>query len=170
MVVSRIWKSGRYSTPAGIPYLTGPPIEGFKSTVDEAPRRPPLLPEWRFPVVSEEGQINRQSMFEALADPDCRAILSTLDDPQPAKAVAETCDLPQTSTYRKLQQLSDASLVEERTEVRPDGHHATTYVRDCSGVFIAVNSDESFAVDIVRDSESPDERLARLWNRVSEEL
>lgn len=109
-------------------------------------------------------------MFEALADPDCRAILTTLDEPRPAKAVAEICDLPQTSTYRKLQQLSDASLVEERTEVRADGHHATTYVRDCSGVFIAVNSDESFDVDVVRERESPDKRLARLWTRVSEEL
>ncbi|WP_419181139.1 helix-turn-helix domain-containing protein [Haloarcula litorea] len=109
-------------------------------------------------------------MFEALADPDCRAILATLEEPRPAKAVAEACDLPQTSTYRKLQQLSDASLVEERTDVRADGHHATAYVRDCSGVFVAVDGDEPFEVDIVRDPESPDERLARLWTRISEEL
>lgn len=109
-------------------------------------------------------------MFEALADPDCRAILATLEEPQPAKAVAEDCDLPQTSTYRKLQQLSDASLVQERTKIREDGHHATVYVRNCSGVFVAVDGDEPFGVRIVRDRESPDERLARLWTRISEEL
>ncbi|MFC7018703.1 MULTISPECIES: winged helix-turn-helix domain-containing protein [Haloarcula] len=120
--------------------------------------------------MSDDASIDRQAVFEALADPDCRAILTALDEPRPAKAVAADCDLPQTSTYRKLQQLSEAALVDERTAVRSDGHHETTYVRDCSGVFVAVDGDDPFAVDVVRDGESPDERLARLWSRISEEL
>lgn len=111
-----------------------------------------------------------QALFEALADPDCRDILRVLDEPLPAKEVASVCDLPQTSTYRKLEQLSEADLVAEETEVRADGHHATTYVRDCGGVFVGVDTDGSFDVDILPAEEGPSDRLALLWSRVSEEL
>lgn len=111
-----------------------------------------------------------QRLFDALADPDCRQIVLTLDEPSTAKEVAERCELPQTSTYRKLELLSDADLVEERTRIRSDGHHATCYVRDFDGVFVAVDEDQSFDVDVVSESESPDERLARFWSRISEEL
>lgn len=114
--------------------------------------------------------IDDQAVFEALADPDCRDILATVEEPLPAKAVAETCDLPQTSTYRKLQQLSEAGLVAEETEVRPDGHHATTYVRDTTGVFVPLDGEAAFDVEVIRPQKTADERLALLWSRVSEEL
>ena len=111
-----------------------------------------------------------QALFDALADPDCRDILRALDEPLPAKQVAAVCDLPQTSTYRKLEQLSEAELVAEKTEVRADGHHATAYVRDCGGVFVGVDGDGSFDVDVLPAEERPSDRLALLWSRVSEEL
>ncbi|WP_324661957.1 helix-turn-helix domain-containing protein [Haloarcula sediminis] len=111
-----------------------------------------------------------QALFEALADPDCRDILAAVDEPLPARAVAEACDLPQTSTYRKLQQLSEAGLVAEETELRPDGHHTTTYVRDTTGVFVPLTGEDAFDVECLRPRKSADERLALLWSRVSEEL
>ncbi|WP_254274185.1 winged helix-turn-helix domain-containing protein [Haloarcula marina] len=117
-----------------------------------------------------DDSTDEQAVFEALADPDCREILATVAEPLPAKAVAQQCDLPQTSTYRKLEQLSEAGLVAEQTDVRPDGHHRTTYVRDCNGVFVALDGDDAFDVEVVSAQQSPDERLARLWARVSEEL
>ncbi|EMA29625.1 winged helix-turn-helix domain-containing protein [Haloarcula japonica] len=111
-----------------------------------------------------------QALFDALADPDCRDILRVLDEPLPAKEVASVCDLPQTSTYRKLEQLSEAELVAEETEVRPDGHHATAYVRDCDGVFVGVDDDGVLDVNVLPAEERPSDRLALLWSRVSEEL
>lgn len=111
-----------------------------------------------------------QAVFEALADPDCRDILAAVGEPLPAKAVAEACDLPQTSTYRKLQQLSEAGLVAEETELRPDGHHATTYVRDTTGVFVPLEGENAFDVERLRPRKSADKRLALMWARVSEEL
>lgn len=115
-------------------------------------------------------EIDEQTVFEALADPECRDILATIDEPASAKSVADLCDLPQTSTYRKLQQLSEAGLVAEETEVRPDGHHATTYVRDCTGVFVTLEDGAAFDVEVLDTETSADERLALLWSRVSEEL
>jgi len=113
---------------------------------------------------------SEQALFDALADPDCREIAAALDEPMTAKGIADECNLSQTSTYRKLETLSDAALVEERTEVRIDGHHAKQFVRDFSGVFVAFDGNDSFDVDVVRHEESPDERLARFWSRISEEL
>lgn len=120
--------------------------------------------------MSRDNTVDEQAVFEVLADPDCRDILATIEEPLPAKTVADTCDLPQTSTYRKLQQLSEAGLVAEETDVRPDGHHATTYVRDSRGVFVALDGEESFDVEVLRERNSADERLALLWSRVSKEL
>lgn len=111
-----------------------------------------------------------QSVLDALADPDCRRLLAALDDPLTAQEAAERCDLPQTSTYRKLEKLREADLVDEETEIRADGHHATRYVRDFSGVFVGFDGEESFEVDVLGESRSPDERLADLWGRVSDEL
>lgn len=115
-----------------------------------------------------------QALFDALADPDCREILAALEEPHPAKEVAAMCEMPQTSTYRKLERLSEAGLVAEETNVRADGHHATSYVRDCSGVFVALDGNDSsgasFAVDVLPAEETPSDRLAVLWSRVSEEL
>jgi DNA-binding transcriptional ArsR family regulator len=116
----------------------------------------------------EESDV--QTVFDALSDPDCREIAAELDDPATAKEVADRCDLPQTSTYRKLERLSDAGLVEERTAVREDGHHATTYIRDFSGVFVAYDGEESYEVDVMTEETTPDERLAHFWSRISEEL
>lgn len=127
-----------------------------------------VSPVRRSPVVSEETEI--QAVFDALADPDCREILATLDEPRVAKQVADRCEMPQTSTYRKLEQLSEADLVAEETQLRPDGHHATTYVRDCSGIVVAIGGEDRFDVDVLEDRETPDERLANLWTRISEEL
>lgn len=111
-----------------------------------------------------------QSVFDALADPDCRRIVTRLDEPSSAKEVASRCDLSQTSTYRKLELLSDAGLVDERTRVRTDGHHVTCYVRDFDAVLVSVGGDQSVGVDVVRERESADERLARFWSRISDEL
>ncbi|MFC7028133.1 helix-turn-helix domain-containing protein [Halomicroarcula sp. GCM10025324] len=120
--------------------------------------------------MSREEQPDQQPIFDSLADRDCRRILATLDEPLPAKAVANACELPQTTTYRKLQQLCEAGLVDDRTELRSDGHHTTTYVRDCAGIFVTIEGDEQFDVDLFADRESPSERLARLWTRIGEEL
>jgi DNA-binding transcriptional ArsR family regulator len=122
--------------------------------------------------MSDDGDAAVEAVCDALADEDCRAILRALDEPLTAAEVAEECDLPQTSTYRKLTKLTDGGLVEERTEIRTDGHHATRFVRDAASVVVAFDDGESFdfSVEVVRENESADRRLAQLWTRVSEEL
>ncbi|WP_380681258.1 helix-turn-helix domain-containing protein [Salinigranum sp. GCM10025319] len=122
--------------------------------------------------MNDGGDAAVEAVCDALADEDCRAILRALDEPLTAAEVASACDLPQTSTYRKLTKLTDAGLVAERTEVRTDGHHTTRFVRDAASVVVAFDDGQSFgfSVEVVREDEPPDRRLEQLWTRISEEL
>lgn len=111
-----------------------------------------------------------ERVCEALADPECRRILDELSEYRTAKEVVDRCDIAKTSTYRKLDRLTEAGLVDERVDVRPDGHHATTYRRDFDGVVVTHEEGESFSIEVVQEAESPDERLASFWSRISDEL
>jgi DNA-binding transcriptional ArsR family regulator len=118
---------------------------------------------------STDGDDALQRLLDALGDPDCRRIVRELDDPMTAKELMDACDLSQTTTYRKLDRLSDTSLVAADTELRADGHHTTRYERAVEGVFVDL-ADDDHEVTLVEDEESPDESLARLWSQVGDEL
>lgn len=110
------------------------------------------------------------SVLDALDDADCRTIVRHLDEPMTASEVSEECGIPMSTTYRKLDLLSEASLLAERTRVRPDGHHATQYRVDFEEVLIGLTDSRELDVSIGRPSRTADERLASLWDEVRREL
>ena len=111
-----------------------------------------------------------QPLLDALDDADARAIVKTIDDPATANEVSERCDIPLSTTYRKLDLLTDAGLLEEGTEIRSDGHHTTTYTVAFEEVRIALTESREFAVEIARTEEQrPEQRLADIWTSVREE-
>lgn len=57
-------------------------------------------------------------VFRALEDQLCREIITELDEPMTVAELSETCDIPLSTTYRKVDRLEEASLVTERTEIR----------------------------------------------------
>lgn len=70
-----------------------------------------------------------ERVLEALEDEDCRCLLRAASrEPMTAKALAEACDLPLSTTYRKITLLQEAALVEERTRISTDGRHAGEFV------------------------------------------
>ena len=111
-----------------------------------------------------------QDVFAALDDPDCRAILRRLDTPMAAKELSEACDIPQSTTYRKLDLLSEASLVEEQTEIREDGRHTARYVANFDEISVSLADDGSIDLVIGREESSPEERLSKLWTEVRTEI
>lgn len=86
-----------------------------------------------------------------------------------AGEISETCDIPSSTTYRKLDRLTEADLLQEATAVRSDGHHTTLYEIDFERVILELESDHSLAVDIDRPADSADERLANMWREVRKE-
>lgn len=110
-----------------------------------------------------------ETVLGALDDPDCRDIISCLDEPMTASQLSDVCEVPLSTMYRKLERLSEATLLEEGTEIRPGGQHATRYDVDFQDVTFALDDDREFEVAITRPVRTADERLANLWSQVREE-
>ncbi|WP_121823443.1 winged helix-turn-helix domain-containing protein [Halostella salina] len=110
-----------------------------------------------------------QAVLDALDDPDCRAIITELDAPMTASELSDAAGVPLSTTYRKLDLLTEASLLSERTEIRSDGQHTTRYEVAFDDVRIALDEERSFDVGITRPDRSPDEQLAAMWSEVRKE-
>lgn len=107
-----------------------------------------------------------QVVLDALDDPDCRQLVGRLEEPRTARELSEACEMPLSTTYRKLELLSDASLVDERTQIRAGGHHTTQFAVDFTAVRIGLDEDLEFEFAITRPARAPDEQLAQLWSEV----
>jgi DNA-binding transcriptional ArsR family regulator len=108
-------------------------------------------------------------VLAALDDEDCRSIVSVLDEPMTASEISESSGVPLSTTYRKLEQLTESSLLYEGVEVRADGQHASRYAINFEEVIIALSEDGEFEVDIAHRARSPDQRLENLWSEVRKE-
>lgn len=109
-------------------------------------------------------------LLDALSDPDCRELIRTIDSPMTANELSEETDIPQSTTYRKLDLLSEATLLEELTEIRKDGRHTTRYAVAFENIDIGLDEDRSFLLDITRPTRTADERLADMWSEVQKEV
>ncbi|MFC6726026.1 helix-turn-helix domain-containing protein [Halobium palmae] len=125
-----------------------------------------MVQEW-----SPREEIDLQEVLDALDDESARHIIRTLTEPMTASELSDACEIPLSTTYRKLDLLTDAKLLDERTEIRSDGHHTTRYVVDFETVTVALTDGDvrEFDVRIQRPPKSPDERLASMWEQVRRE-
>jgi DNA-binding transcriptional ArsR family regulator len=114
--------------------------------------------------------ISPTDVLEALNDPDCRAILRETAEPMTATELTETCDIPRSTLYRKLELLSDAALLRERDTINPEGGRTTRYERDFDDVSISIDENDRFSVTVERPQRTADERLADIWSELGEEL
>ncbi|MEF8881040.1 MAG: helix-turn-helix domain-containing protein [Halapricum sp.] len=122
----------------------------------------------RDPFADEDGP-DLQDVLDALGDPECRTIISELDEPMTASEISDASDIPLSTTYRKLELLTEASLLSEGVEIRPDGQHASTYELDFREVIIGVTDEQDFDVSVARRARTADERLENLWSEVRKE-
>lgn len=122
----------------------------------------------RDPFADEETP-ELQTVLDALDDEDCRAIVSVLDEPLTASEISERSGVPLSTTYRKLELLTESSLLYEGVEVRSDGQHASRYAIDFEEVVIALDDERSLTVDITHRARTPDQRLENLWSEVRKE-
>jgi DNA-binding IclR family transcriptional regulator len=121
----------------------------------------------RDPRAREE--VNLEAVLDALDDADARTIIRRLDEPMTASELSDACDIPLSTTYRKLDLLTEASLLSEATEVRSDGHHTTRYDVAFEEVRIALDEHHDLEIDVQHRERSADERLANLWSQVRRE-
>jgi DNA-binding transcriptional ArsR family regulator len=116
-----------------------------------------------------DAESDPAAVFEALEDEDCRAIIRALSEPMTAEEISEATDIPNSTTYRKLETLTEAGLLTEGVEIRSDGQHASRYGVAFDEVTVALSPDREFDVSVSREPETADERLASLWSEVRKE-
>ncbi|ELY58836.1 hypothetical protein C491_08448 [Natronococcus amylolyticus DSM 10524] len=120
------------------------------------------------PITSEPPP-SPEVICSALDDPDCREIIRKLEEPMTASELNARCEIPQSTLYRKLELLTDSTLLEESTEIRRDGHHASKYSVAFDEITLVLEDDRSLSVQIERPARTADERLAELWSEVRKE-
>lgn len=109
-------------------------------------------------TVAVRGDVGRQDdpdepavgpVLTALADEDCRAILRAIGTGSlTANECSERCDLPLSTTYRKLERLAGADLLTERIRIREDGKHASQYRRDFGGLRLDVEDGGDLSIAV----------------------
>lgn len=83
-----------------------------------------------------------QWILKLLADRDCQTILTSIgDETLSVKEISRTCDLPLSTTYRKIDQLTRTDLIEESIRIRRSGKHASEYTTPVNSVDLTVRGD-----------------------------
>jgi DNA-binding transcriptional ArsR family regulator len=122
----------------------------------------------------EEDPPSVDDVLDALADDAARRIVTALTEPKTASDLSEECDIPLSTTYRKLEKLTDASLLRESPDIRRDGQHTTRYSLSFDSVTVSLDESDDdapreFSVEFSRPERTRDERLADLWSELREE-
>jgi len=120
--------------------------------------------------LADEADPDLETVAAALDDADCRAILTELGEPRTASELLDRCDIPRSTLYRKLDRLTEATLLHEGTEIRADGSHASRYEIDFSDVVVTHEGEGTLSVAVERPARRADDRLAELWSEVKREL
>jgi len=85
-------------------------------------------------------RLETDAALEALEDPDCRALLeAATGSARTAGELIELSGVPRSTTYRKLDQLVEAGLLEERVRISAEGAHASEYRRTVDDVVVSIS-------------------------------
>ncbi|WP_158059269.1 winged helix-turn-helix domain-containing protein [Halorussus halophilus] len=100
-------------------------------------------------VVESEERV--ATLLETLDDSDCRTVLkATSDESLSAREISEVCGIPLSTTYRKLDLLTEAGLLEERTRLRRSGKHTSEYARQVDDITVSVDADSGFELTVTQ--------------------
>lgn len=102
-------------------------------------------------------------LLAALEDEDCRALLqAAAGEALSASELSEACDLPLSTTYRKVDTLTETGLLEERLRISSSGKHTSEYALRVEGVHVSLAGDGvDVTVDHRQREEGTPEALAR---------
>ncbi len=97
--------------------------------------------------------VDPQTLLSTLEDPVCRTILeAATEEWLTAPEISERCDVPCSTTYRKVERLAESGLIEESVRISSTGHHATGYRTAFEDVTIGVSESGDLEVDVSRTS------------------
>lgn len=99
--------------------------------------------------------VDTEDVLAALEDPDCRSLLeATAAEPLTAAELIDRCEIPRSTTYRKIERLTEAGLLEERIRLSADGKHASEYRRTFEDVTISISESDGVTVGLSAETET----------------
>lgn len=110
-----------------------------------------------------------ERVFDTLDDRACREIVESLDQPMTAREISERADIPLSTTYKKLDRLESADLLEEETELDPSGHHRSRYVVNFDRIVVLLDEQNRFSVGIESTLAAAERQLVDAWAAVRRE-
>lgn len=103
--------------------------------------------------IVEEEEINQ--VLDALEDKDCRDILEvTTEEALSASELSEVCGLPLSTTYRKLEKLTETGLLDERVRLSTSGKHTSEYAVDVSDIQFSIDAEHGVSLLVSEREES----------------
>lgn len=104
-------------------------------------------------VAFVDGEGDAGALLAALDDSRCREIIEATDGQSlSATEVAEACEIPLSTTYRKLETLTETGLLVERTRLSPAGSHPSEYRSVVDEIVLSVDGDDGLRLQIFRES------------------
>ena len=120
---------------------------------------------------SKQKEYTSTDVLDTLGDEPTRRIIETLSEPMTATELSEACDIPLSTMYRKLDSLTEASIVTETTQIQHGGQHTTRYELDFTEIAILLSEEHALTAEIDRPTResTADQRLEELWAQIREE-
>jgi len=90
-----------------------------------------------------------QTLMDLLTDADCRAMLAaTTDEALTVRELAADVDLALSTTYRKVDRLTDAGILVEQTRFDAEGSHPSQYRRVVDDVVVSLTPDDGTTLTV----------------------
>lgn len=103
---------------------------------------------WLRSAFESTANADPAAVLDTLTDPLCRRALACATTPVTAREVAAAADFSMSTTYRKLDDLTDAGLLETQTELRADGYHTTRYRATIDEATIHIDDENGLHVSV----------------------
>ena len=98
-----------------------------------------------------------ERLLDTLGDGRTRRILAEIAKrPASVKELTERVDLSRATIYRRVEELHEHGLIEERTLVADDGNHYSEYRSEFGGTVVSLD-DDSYDVHVVEDEDLLDQ-------------
>lgn len=117
-------------------------------------------------AVSVSEACDESEILALLHDEYARAILgATSERAMSASELSDSCDASRSTIYRRIDRLTECDLLEEQTQLDPDGHHRNVYASRLEEARVRFEDGDP-VVEIERTEpvrEDPADRFTRMW-------
>lgn len=89
-----------------------------------------------------DSEVAAGDLLSALEDGDCRALLRAASgEARSVRELSETCDLPLSTTYRKVDTLTAVGLLEEQVRLRESSKPTSEYTLRVERVCLSLSAE-----------------------------